>query len=352
VASEEDPPPEEMPPEEPPDEPPPEQPPEQNDEDEDKPPPDVDKPLDDVVLAAALSAMPPGLLAQLRAAQFMRQRSSPPGRTGVARAGGARGRPVGVRRGMPEAGARLNVVETLRNAAPWQPLRRREVEAAALEKGITLVDGVGPRVQVRQDDFRVTRFKQRAQTTSIFVVDASGSAALHRLAEAKGAVELLLADCYVRRDRVALIAFRGQVAEVLLPPTRSLVRAKRSLSGLPGGGGTPLAAGIDAAAELADAVRRRGETPLLVFLTDGRANVGRDGRGGRPQAEQDAISAARMLRAANVNVLFVDTSAQPSPQAQKIAREMDALYLPLPYADASGISKTIRAASPAARSAG
>ena len=100
---------------------------------------------------------------------------------------------------------------------------------------------------MRRDDFRMTRFQQRTRTTTIFVVDASGSSALNRLAEAKGAVELLLADCYVRRDQVALLAFRGKEAELLLPPTRSLVRAKRSLAGLPGGGGTPLAAGIDAA---------------------------------------------------------------------------------------------------------
>ena len=153
----------------------------------------------------------------------------------------------------------------------------------------------------------------------------------------------------MRRDRVALIAFRGTGAEVLLPPTRSLVRAKRALSSLPGGGGTPFAAGIDAAVELADAVRRRGETPLLVFLTDGKANVGRDGKGGRQQAGEDALAAARMLRAASFTALMVDTSPQPQPQAQKIAREMDALYLPLPYADAKGISKTVLAATPSAR---
>ena len=104
-------------------------------------------------------------------------------------------------------------------------------------------------------------------------MDASGSSALHRLAEAKGAIELLLASCYVRRDRVALVAFRGQSAELLLPPTRSLVRAKRSLASLPGGGGTPLAAGIDVSLLLADAVQRRGGTPTIVLLTDGRANV-------------------------------------------------------------------------------
>jgi magnesium chelatase subunit D len=143
---------------------------------------------------------------------------------------------------------------------------------------------------VRKDDFRIQRFKHRSETTAIFVVDASGSSALHRLAEAKGAVELLLADCYVRRDRVALVAFRGRGAELLLPPTRSLVRTKRSLAGLPGGGGTPLAAGIEAGLALADGVKRRGGTPLLVLLTDGRANVARDGSGGRVKAGEEALT--------------------------------------------------------------
>ncbi len=110
------------------------------------------------------------------------------------------------------------------------------------------------RIEVHPDDFRIVRFRQRTETSIVFAVDASGSTALHRLGEAKGAVELLLADCYVRRDHVALIAFRGRDATLLLPPTRSLTRAKRCLSGLPGGGATPLAAGIDAAA---DAGRRR-----------------------------------------------------------------------------------------------
>ena len=90
-------------------------------------------------------------------------------------------------------------------------------------------------MEVRRDDFRIVRFRQRIGTTTVFAVDASGSSAMHRLGEAKGAVELLLADCYVRRDQVALLAFRGQGATLLLPPTGSLLRAKRSLAGLPGG---------------------------------------------------------------------------------------------------------------------
>ncbi len=203
------------------------------------------------------------------------------------------------------------------------------------------------RLQVRPEDFRIARYRQRAQTTSIFVVDASGSAALHRLAEAKGAVELLLADCYVRRDRVALVAFRGKAAEVVLPPTRSLVRAKRGLAGLPGGGGTPLAAGIDMAIELAASLARRGDTPVLIVLTDGRANVSRDGGGGRAAAEADALAAARAVRLAGFAALLVDTSPRPEPQAERIAAAMGARYLPLPHADAHAVSRAARAAASA-----
>jgi magnesium chelatase subunit D len=190
----------------------------------------------------------------------------------------------------------------------------------------------------------VQRYRERAQTTTIFAVDASGSQALNRLAEAKGAVELLLADCYVRRDQVALIVFRGPGAEIVLPPTRSLVRAKRSLAGLPGGGGTPLAAGIDAGFALADAVRRQGGTPTLVFLTDGRANVSRDGIGGRDRAEADAVEAARRLRAASFATLLVDIAPRPSDVARRIGTEMGAVYLPLPQGDAKALDRVVRAA--------
>ncbi len=199
------------------------------------------------------------------------------------------------------------------------------------------------RVIVRPDDFRIARFKQRSETATIFVVDASGSAALHRLAEAKGAVELLLADCYIRRDQVALIAFRGTIAEILLPPTRSLTRAKRSLAGLPGGGGTPLAAGLDAAFVLADSIKRKGQTPSVIVLTDGRANIARDGAPGRPRAEQDATSAARALQAAGIASVLVDTSQRPGPSGAQLAKDMGARYLPLPHADAGMLAKAVKA---------
>jgi magnesium chelatase subunit D len=287
--------------------------------------------LEDMVLAAAKAAIPPGLLASLIAGHQSRTRSPQIGRTGAQQSSARRGRPAGTRPGKPRGGARLDLIETLRAAAPWQPLRRSAARAET-----------GKRLEIRLDDFRIRRLKQRSATVTIFIVDASGSTALARLAEAKGAVELLLADCYIRRDQVALIAFGGRGTEVLLPPTRSLARAKRSLADLPGGGGTPLAAGIDAAAVLAQSIRRKGQTPAIVILTDGRPNLARDGRPGRARAQDDALAAATALRGAGFPALLIDTSAQAEASAGAIAEAMGARYVPLPHADARALSRAVR----------
>jgi magnesium chelatase subunit D len=320
--------------------PPPEPPPEDNandNQDQEQQTPDFDKALEEVILAAAKAAIPDDVLASLRASAG-RSRARSSGKAGELQKSNKRGRPTGTLRGELRAGAKLSVIETLRAAAPWQPLRRREAAASGR-------DTAQPEILIRKDDFRIARFKMRTETTTIFVVDASGSAALHRLAEAKGAVELLLADCYVRRDQVSMIAFRGEIAEILLPPTRSLTRAKRSLAGLPGGGGTPLAAGLDAAFALADSIRRKGQTPTVIMLTDGRANIARDGAPGRPKAEEDALASARQLRAANINAVLIDMSPRPGPQGEKIAKEMGARYLPLPYANATVLSQAVLAST-------
>ena len=320
-----------------PEEPPPPPPPSDR---EGAPPEDRDdtaeaQELAERVVEAAQAAIPAGLLALIAMGERTRSRTQAGGRSGALQKGLIRGRPVGARRGEPRGGARLNLLETLRAAAPWQGLRARQATGAAQAR----------RIHVRREDFHVTRFKQNTSTTAIFVVDASGSSALHRLAEAKGAVELLLADCYVRRDRVAVIAFRGPHAELLLPPTRSLARAKRSLAGLPGGGGTPLAAALDAARNLAESVRRAGDTPVVVMLTDGRANIARDGTPGRERATQDALAAAATLRACGASALLLDTSPQPQPGAQALAQCMGATYLPLPHADANAMSHAVRLAT-------
>lgn len=309
------------------------QPPEpENGDAEEKRPEDAQ--LDDVVLAAAQAAIPPDLLKRLQEGGLRISRQASSGKQGISRMAARRGRPIGTRRGEIGSGARLNILETLRAAAPWQKLRRSQDRAPG---------GDDARLLIRKDDFRITRFKQRSATSTIFVVDASGSSALQRLAEVKGAVELLLADCYVRRDEVALIAFRGQKAELILPPTRSLTRAKRSLAALPGGGGTPLSAAIISATTLALAVRSKGQSPTVVLMTDGRANVSRDGSAGRAAAEAEAQEAARQLRITGIPAVVIDTSPRPQPQAGKIAAEMGARYVALPYADASRLSRAVQA---------
>jgi magnesium chelatase subunit D len=196
-------------------------------------------------------------------------------------------------------------------------------------------------LRVLKQDFRIRRYLARPETTAVFAVDASGSSALQRLGEVKGAVERLLAEAYVSRTRVALVAFRDRGSSVLLAPTRSLTRAKRSLAELPGGGGTPLGAGIAAALEIAVEERARARTPMIVVLTDGRANVSRDGGLGRAAAEADALAAARLVAASGVECVYVDTSPRPGPDADRFARAMGARYAALPFADAAQISRMV-----------
>ncbi|MBK1696360.1 magnesium chelatase subunit D [Rhodovibrio salinarum] len=304
-----------------------------DEEDEEQDAPSAQE-LAETILAAAQSALQPGQLERLRD-QMGRRQSGQAGRAGALAKSRTRGRQVGTFRGAPGGDNKLDVLATLRAAAPWQPLRGR---------GLPGKGGSGGRLVVQPDDFRIKRLKHKTETATIFCVDASGSSALHRLAETKGAVELLLADCYVRRDKVALVAFRGKAAEVLLPPTRSLTRAKRSLASLPGGGGTPLAAGLTEAWVLADHANRRGETPVVILMTDGRANVDHTGGTDRAQAKADAQAAARRLRATGVTALLIDTSPRPRQSAHELAGAMGGHYLPLPHADASALSQAVKTA--------
>ncbi len=287
---------------------------------------------EELILEAALAAIPPDVVARLLAGGAFRGPGARLGGAGEDRKGSARGRPAGSVRGAPRSGARLDLVETLRAAAPWQRLRRA-------------AGGAPPgQVLVRAEDFRVKRSVQAVEKVVIFAVDASGSTALARLGETKGAIELMLGQTYVARQEVAMIAFRGDGAELLLPPTRSLVLAKRRLAGLPGGGGTPLAAGLAAALDLARLVRRRGRAAYLALLTDGKANIALDGAQGRPRAEADAVRFARAWRSEGLPATVIDTSRRPSEAARDLAMTMGAVYLPLPRADARVLSAALGSA--------
>ncbi|MFN7175165.1 MAG: VWA domain-containing protein, partial [Thermaurantiacus tibetensis] len=162
--------------------------------------------------------------------------------------------------------------------------------------------------------------------------------------EAKGAVELLLADAYVTRAEVALVSFRGAGAELLLPPTRSLARARRLLAGLPGGGGTPLSAALLLGRELALRARAAGKAVQLVLLTDGRANVALDGNGGREAATAESARLARQVRAAGIPAIVIDISARPRPEARDLTAALGARLVALPRGPAEAISRAVRAA--------
>jgi magnesium chelatase subunit D len=308
----------------------PEPPPEAEDQpeteqDEDR----VDLPPAEMMLEAAKAMLPPDLLARLAAGRAARSSPSASG-SGAAKKGNHRGRPLPSRAGRPGGDARVDLVATLRAAAPWQPMRRKLADQP-------------DRLHIRMSDIRLRQFEETSDRAIIFVVDASGSAALARLGEAKGAVELLLGEAYARRDHVALVAFRGEGAEVLLPPTRSLVQTKRRLSQLPGGGGTPLAAGLKAALELALLAQGKGMTPSVALLTDGRANVDLSGNADRTQAGEDATAMARAIRARGWPGIVIDTGVRPTRGLDALAREMGAPYLPLPRADARSLSAAVDA---------
>ncbi len=279
---------------------------------------------DELLLDAVRALLPDNLLDQLTAQKARAGRGNG---TGAARKGNRRGRPLPSRAGRISDGARIDIIGTLRAAAPWQTIRQN----ASGRDGL----------QIRPADIRIKRFEEKSDRLLIFAVDASGSSALTRLAEAKGAVELLLAQAYARRDHVALVAFRGTEAELLLPPTRSLVQTKRRLAGLPGGGGTPLAAGMVTAFEQAIQATRRGLTPTIAILTDGRANIALDGSADRKRAATDAQQIARVLRSHGIDAIVIDTGNRPEAALRNLAQTMDATYLPLPRADAERLSRSV-----------
>jgi len=281
--------------------------------------------LQEMMIAAALASLPPDVLDGLLTKPG-RNLGNTSGRSGQFRSGSQRGRPLPPRTGRPGGHARLHILSTLRAAAPKQRLRGNTQQG---------------RVAIRSEDFHVHRYQQHSSSCLILALDASGSAALQRLAEAKGAVEILLQQSYARRDSVCIVSFKGAKAQLLLPMTRSLVRAKRAMMGLPGGGGTPLALALKMACEQATQLQRQGVTPILVVLSDGRANVNLQGLGGRAQAQADAQQWAAQWRQTGHRCLWIDTSLQPDTQVQNMAQTMGGSYLPMPQVQAQRMASAM-----------
>ena len=192
---------------------------------------------------------------------------------------------------------------------------------------------------------RNLRYKQLSRKRGrlfIFAIDASGSMALGRIRAARAAALSLLKHSYIKRDRVAIVGFRGVSAEVLLYPSKSMLRARRVLDSLGVGGGTPLTAGLIRALEVAQHDRSGSEIKLLVF-TDGSANVAAGSNGSesvskhpdclrferREVIERELATVTSALRNAGVGIFIVDSQHQhvSNGDARALAGKIGATYL-------------------------
>jgi len=246
---------------------------------------------------------------------------------------------------------RLAVDATLRASAPYQRGRRQRAQGTKDE---------GRGVFIEQSDVRTKKMARKAGSLIIFVVDASGSMALNRMNAAKGAAMSLLTEAYQSRDQICLIPFQGDMADVLLPPTRSIAQAKKRLEVMPCGGGSPLADALQRAMLTGLNAQKTGDVGkvVVVCISDGRANVplcvskgeefdpeadedSKDGKPSRKYLKDEVLACAKQLGVLpGFNLLCIDTENKfiSTGVAKDIADAAMGKYHQIAKADGSAIA--------------
>jgi len=198
-----------------------------------------------------------------------------------------------LRQRMPQEGKDIAIDATIRAAAPYQKVR------------------FGPNaIRVKSEDIREKERVGKTSAVVLFVVDASGSmGAMQRMESAKGAVLSLLMDSYQKRDKIGMVAFKGKDAELILPPCSSVDLALSRLQELPTGGKTPLSAGLSRALQLLQGELRKDEEtkPMMVLISDGRANVGMGGK-----IKDELMEISERSKQLGVHTLVIDTEVVES----------------------------------------
>ena len=282
----------------------------------------------EILLDAVFSNISPEVMNYLKQKSKSKETLISNSGSGQKKVGKNNGAPLPSKKGKYSNRESIDFFSTVISAIPWQALRKK------IQKNKT-------KIRLRKDDICIKQKESRSQRLIIFAVDASGTLAIGRLAETKGAIEILLSEAYAKRDLVSLIAFRGKKSEILLPPTKSLVQTKKKLAELPGGGTTPLASALLSILELNKQSKLKGFFSTVILLTDGKGNITLDGNVDKEISSKETEKMSNLIIGEKIPVILIDTSIRPQNDAKELSDKLNATYIFLPKANSYSLSKTI-----------